>query len=225
MRSTPDRAGFVTNDMAIGFPARFAESRTFILSEGELVAVVESALRNLGWPYKILWGKEFQADVPHGPWSWGEVLKAEILPGGRIQAQSKSSGRSPALIDFGKNRKNIEQFFAMVDHSIKVGAYQEPASAPPPPSMPQTAPASQANRLAGKLLGGCLVVAIVMVTFTYFIAAMIGLVTGHLYVPGRGHSNVVIHGALARMISAVILLVFGWIGVWIFRQRRKRRQS
>jgi hypothetical protein len=210
--------------MAIGFPARFAESRTFILSEGELVSVVESALRNLRWPYQIQWGREFHAQVPHGPWSWGETLKAEIVAGGRIQAQSKSSGRTPAIIDFGKSRKNVETFFAMVDHCINAGSYQEPASTPSPQTIAPSKQTSPVNRLAGSVLGGCVIATLVLATFTYFISAIIGLVTGHLYLPGRGHGGMV-HGALARILAVVILLMFAWVVVWVLRQRRKRRQS
>jgi hypothetical protein len=209
--------------MAFGFPARFADSRTYALQEDELAATVKSALGNLGWPYKTLSGKELQAQVPHGPWSWGEEMRVEVLPGGRLKATSKSSGYAPALIDFGKNRKNIETFFAMVERCIGQGVYLEPVSAPAQQSLAQKKQVSPATRLAGSVLGGCLLVTIVLATLTYFIAAVIGLLSGYLYLPGRGHGGSVLHGALARIISAIILLVFAWIIVWVGRQRRKRR--
>jgi hypothetical protein len=106
---------FLVNDMAFGFPARFTESRTFHLREDELIPVVKSALAELGWPYKVLWGKDFQAWPRHGPWTWGEELKVRILRGGVMEVESKSVGYVPALFDFGRNRRNVEAFFAQVE--------------------------------------------------------------------------------------------------------------
>jgi hypothetical protein len=208
--------------MAFGFPARTTSSRTYHLQEDELVAVVKSALDNLGWPYKVLWDKEFQAQVPHGLWSWGEELKTNILPGGVIQAESKCvyAGR---WFDFGRNRKNVETFFALVEHGIRQGVYQGPISATKQESAEQGIPAAPTNRWAGALFGGCLIATLILATLIYFISAVIGLLTGHLYLPGRGHSET-IHGAWARIISGIILAIFAWILVWVLRHRRKSRR-
>ncbi|MBI3762579.1 MAG: hypothetical protein HY260_12065 [Chloroflexi bacterium] len=101
--------------MAFGFLyPRFTESRTFRLEQDELFAVVKSALENLGWRYQVLWGKEFQARVPPTGWSWHHDVKVSILPGGVIQAESKSAYRE-MFFDFGRNRKNVETFFARVE--------------------------------------------------------------------------------------------------------------
>jgi hypothetical protein len=102
--------------MAFGFPAHFKRSRTFPLLEDELVAVVKSALENLGWSYKVLSDKEFLASLPFSGWTWGEDIKIRILPDGVIEADSKCiTVRLPQVFDFGKNRENVETFFARVE--------------------------------------------------------------------------------------------------------------
>ena len=86
----------------------------------ELVIVVKSALKNVGWSYDVLSDKEFLASLPFSGWTWGEEVKVKILPGGVIEADSKclSSGFRLQLFDFGKNRKNVETFFAHVEQMI-----------------------------------------------------------------------------------------------------------
>jgi len=207
--------------MAFGFPARFTESRKFFLQEDELVAVAESALGNLGWPYEVLGGKEFQARVQLSGWSWGEVLNAKILPGGVIQAESKSVYLGQ-WVDFGKNRRNIETFFAFVDHGIGQGVYLRPISTINQESAVRAVQAVPQRRWAGTLFGGCLITMLILTTLIYFISAVVGLLTGHLFLPGRGHS-VTIHGVWARIISVIILGFFAWILVWVLRNRRKDR--
>ena len=102
--------------IAIPYP-RYGESRTFDLPQEELFTVVKSVLKDLGWPYKILWGTEFQAEVPRTTWSWHHDFKVSILPGGMNQAESKSAYRE-MFFDFGRNRKNVETFFARLEQII-----------------------------------------------------------------------------------------------------------
>ena len=104
--------------MAFGFPARFTESRAYQLQQDELAAVVKSALEDLGWSYNALAGGEFLASLPFSGWTWGEDFKVRILPGGVIEAESKCiTVRLPQVFDFGKNRKNVETFFTLVEHA------------------------------------------------------------------------------------------------------------
>lgn len=74
---------------------------------------------------------------------------------------------------------------------------------------------------AAYIFNGCLML-IVAVFCLYFLAtficAVVGLVTGTLYLWGRG-GTLVIHGILARIVSAVILLCGAFV-VW--RVKRKR---
>jgi hypothetical protein len=93
---------------------RFTASRTFHLEQGELRAVVGSALQELRWQYKPLWDTEFHARVPITNWSWRHDVQVRILPGGVIQAESRSTYRE-VFFDFGRNRRNVETFFARVE--------------------------------------------------------------------------------------------------------------
>jgi hypothetical protein len=105
--------------MAFGFLyPRFSESRTIHLLQEELYPIVTSALDNLGWPYKLLWGKEFQAQVPMTNWSWRHEVKVRILTGGIIQAESHSTYRE-VFFDFGRNQGNISKFFTQIEQIVE----------------------------------------------------------------------------------------------------------
>ena len=100
--------------MAFGFPAYFTDTRSLGLAETELSAVIETAFSNLDWQYISLLNNEFQASVTINFSSWGEKLKVKILPGGKIQAESKCI-YPLQCIDWGKNQENVEKFFAEVE--------------------------------------------------------------------------------------------------------------
>jgi hypothetical protein len=103
--------------MAVGFPyPRFRESRTYPVGEGELRTAVGAALEQLGWPAKILWGQDFQARVPTTNWSWHHDFKVRILPGGVVDAESKSAYQD-MFIDLGRNKRNVEKFFAQMEQT------------------------------------------------------------------------------------------------------------
>lgn len=76
-----------------------------------------------------------------------------------------------------------------------------------------------ANKPAAHIFNGCLV--FIVVTFALyflvtFICAVVGLLTGNLFLPGRG--SLTIHGIWARILSALILM-FGGFLAW--RLKRK----
>jgi len=71
------------------------------------------------------------------------------------------------------------------------------------------------------IFNGCLV--FIVVTFALyflvtFICALIGLLTGHLYLLGRG-GTLAVHGIWARIISALILM-FGAFLAWRIKRKR-----
>ena len=77
-----------------------------------------------------------------------------------------------------------------------------------------------ANKPGAYVFNGCLVFIAVMFGLYFlvtFICAVVGLLTGHLYLWGRG-GTVVIHGGLARIVSGLILLFGAWVG---WRVKRK----
>jgi hypothetical protein len=106
--------------MAFGFPyPKYSQRRTFNGSPDELFAVVRSALEDLGWRYRVLWGKDFEAEVPTAHWSWHHVFKVRLFAGGVIEAESHSA-YSEILFDLGRNRRNVDKFFArVIDISTK----------------------------------------------------------------------------------------------------------
>jgi hypothetical protein len=75
---------------------------------------------------------------------------------------------------------------------------------------------------------GCGVMAIVIIFALWVcwnvIAAVIGLVTGNLDLPGRG-GELVLHGRWARIVSALILLFFGWIAFRIWKPKKRNGGS
>jgi hypothetical protein len=73
-----------------------------------------------------------------------------------------------------------------------------------------------------KIFAGCLILTVTIPVLIFVIAPVIGLLSGHLYIPGRGGSDITVHGRWARIISAVILLLEGWL---LWRIRRKPKAS
>jgi hypothetical protein len=206
--------------MAIGFPARLSLSRSYPIDEAALIAAVGCALQTLGWSYKISGQNEYLATVPLTGWSWGEEFKAVVGSSGKIDAHSKCI-YGGQWIDLGKNRRNLEVFFAMVEHCVKQDVHGESLSEIPYGTWAPAQQVASSGSLAGKIFVGCLAFAIVAIIFSYFIAAVIGLLTGSLYLPSRGRGSDTIHGIWARIISVVILAVFVWILIWVKRNRNR----
>jgi hypothetical protein len=76
------------------------------------------------------------------------------------------------------------------------------------------------NKPAAYIFNGCLVFIIVMFALYFvvtFISALVGLLTGHLFLLGR--DSLIIHGTWARILSALILMFGVFLAV-----RIKRRQ-
>lgn len=117
--------------MAIGFPARYIECRTYHLQRDDLVAGVKSAVQDLekdhGWSYRVSSSEEIHAAVPFGGGTWGEHFKVMILPAGVIKVESRCKiGRLPQVVDFGKNKRNVETFFKLVEQAIGERAAPRP---------------------------------------------------------------------------------------------------
>ncbi|HEX3280770.1 MAG TPA: hypothetical protein VHR36_06025 [Pyrinomonadaceae bacterium] len=77
-----------------------------------------------------------------------------------------------------------------------------------------------ANKPAAYIFNGCLVFIVVMFALYFlitFICAVVGLITGNLYLWGRG-GTLALHGVWARLLSAAILM-FGIFLAW--RVKRK----
>jgi hypothetical protein len=77
-----------------------------------------------------------------------------------------------------------------------------------------------ANKPAAYIFNGCLGFIFVMLALYFlvtFISAVVGLLTGHLFLVGR--DSLIIHGIWARILSALILMFGAFLG---WRIKRKR---
>ena len=117
--------------MSFGFPPHFAESRTYHLQHEELAAIVRATLDDSGWRYEVVSRSEVQARTPFmflG--SWGERLKIEILLDGVVAVESRSILR-PGF-DSGRNKRNVQTFFARFEHAERMYRLVETLQQPPP---------------------------------------------------------------------------------------------
>jgi hypothetical protein len=85
----------------------------------------------------------------------------------------------------------------------------------------QNPPVPATNKVTGCVFNGCLAF-IVLMTGLYFVitivSAVIGVITGNLYLVGRGGTSE-LHGVWARIVAVAILAA----GVFITLMIRKRR--
>src|SRR5947207_1434946 len=101
--------------MAVGFLyPRYVETRAFHLAQDELPAAVRAAIESLHWIDKGSSETEFQARVPWSAFVWAHDVRINILPNSVLQVESKSTARE-TFFDFGRNRRNVEAFFARVE--------------------------------------------------------------------------------------------------------------
>ena len=76
---------------------------------------------------------------------------------------------------------------------------------------------------AAYIFNGCLVFIVVTFAFYFlvtFVGAVVGLITGNLYLLGRG-GTLTIHGIWARIVSASILMFGAWIA-WRIKNASRR---
>lgn len=106
--------------MTFGFPARFKRDRKLDLREHEITLAVGLALDALGWLHERPSAGRFVARVPPTLYSWGEVMEVEISAGSGVRAESRCSLPTQCF-DWGKNRKNVEKFFAQLDQAARRG--------------------------------------------------------------------------------------------------------
>jgi hypothetical protein len=76
---------------------------------------------------------------------------------------------------------------------------------------------------ARPLYAGCLIALFVFPLFIFCVSAVVGLLTGHLYLLGRRGET--IHGLWARISSGIILTIAVVIALKILKARKKAREQ
>ena len=108
----------------------------------------------------------------------------------------------------------IRKWFDQIQSSIQPGSTGAAAPAP--------APVAGKNKNAARLFNGCMLLTFLILGLWFlgnFISAMVGLLTGTLYLWGKG-GTLVLHGVVARITAAVIIL-FGLFLAWrVLKSRR-----
>ena len=63
---------------------------------------------------------------------------------------------------------------------------------------------------------------VAVVLFAYAIVAIAGLITGELFISDN-HGGITLHGLWARFVSAIVLVIIGWVGrrLWKLRKRKQ----
>jgi hypothetical protein len=89
-------------------------------------------------------------------------------------------------------------------------------SVPPPPPMPK--PSRGAD-----LFMGCALSVFLLGVGMLMIAALVGLLTGNLFIAGG--SGTMVYGLWARVLSAIFLLFFGWFFLGLWRSKKGKRGS
>ena len=87
-------------------------------------------------------------------------------------------------------------------------------------------PIAPTNKNAARLFNGCLLLVFLILGlwfFGNFISAIVGLVTGTLYLWGKG-GTLVLHGVVARVIAAAIV-IFGLFLAWQLLKSRRHRPA
>ena len=115
--------------MSFGFPPQFSESRTYHLLYEELSSLIRAALDDLGWRYEVVSRREVLARTPFlflG--SWGERVKVEIMFDSVVSIESKSMF---AIFDSGRNKSNVQRFFARLEHAERMYRLVETPAEPP----------------------------------------------------------------------------------------------
>lgn len=80
------------------------------------------------------------------------------------------------------------------------------------------------NNTAAYIFNGCLMFIVAMFGLYFlvtFISAVVGVITGNLYLWGRG-GTLAVHGIVARIVSALIVL-FGVFFAWRIKSSRPRK--
>ena len=75
----------------------------------------------------------------------------------------------------------------------------------------------------GDIIGGCFISVWILVILLFGLNALLGLITGEIYLPDKKGGGGTLHGATARVVSLIILVICAFILSTLWRARRRGR--
>ena len=79
------------------------------------------------------------------------------------------------------------------------------------------------KRRIGDIIGGCFISVWILVILLFGVNALLGLITGEIYLPNKKGGGGTLHGATARIVSLIILVICAFILSTLWRARRRGR--
>ena len=99
---------------------QFNESQIIPLRPDYLTNAVAEVFRRLGWSYQMTSPSQFTANASMSFTSWGENITVEIFQNSLVKVESKCA-MPFQLVDWGKNKENVQTFFAHLRMVANVG--------------------------------------------------------------------------------------------------------
>jgi hypothetical protein len=78
------------------------------------------------------------------------------------------------------------------------------------------------KRRIGDIIGGCFMSAWILVILLFEVSALLGLITGEIYLPDKKGHGGTLHGATGRIVSLIILVICTFILSTLWRGWRRR---
>jgi len=76
----------------------------------------------------------------------------------------------------------------------------------------------------GDIIGGCFLTGWILVILLFGLSAIVGLITGEIFLPDKRGGGGTLHGATARIVSVIILVVCTFILRTMWKAKRRSRQ-
>lgn len=121
-------------------------SRAFALSADQISALVSTALNKIGARIQNQHNNTFTAKTGTSIRSFGERISVEVQATGadscQVEIESSSSVKT-TMVDWGKNQKNIDKFFAALEKLASNQGHQPVFTPPPTPAKQEPRPAKK----------------------------------------------------------------------------------
>jgi hypothetical protein len=99
--------------MAIGLPASYKRQVNFSCSRENARAAIIYTLEATGWAYEVLGPDSYTAETPFNASSVSETVSVSIINPDIIVVESSCTWFQ--IFDWGKNRRNVDNFLAICE--------------------------------------------------------------------------------------------------------------